>query len=126
MPERELLPLDRWALARLDDVVTRVRRAYEEYEFHLVYHALVDFCASDLSAVYFDILKDRLYTWKAAATRGGARRRCSTAILRDVTRLLAPVTASPRRRPGSICPAARAVGLPGRVARAPPAAATRC
>ena len=64
--------------ARLDDVVTRVRRAYEEYEFHLVYHALVDFCGSDLSAVYFDILKDRLYTWKPAATRAGARRPCST------------------------------------------------
>ena len=77
------LPLDRWALARLDELVARVRRAYEAYEFHLVYHAVVDFCASDLSAVYFDILKDRLYTWKAAGQRGGARRRCCTRWRRD-------------------------------------------
>jgi isoleucyl-tRNA synthetase len=92
VPERELLPLDRWVLTRLDEVVARVRRAYDEYDFHLVYHALVDFCGSDLSAVHFDISKDRLYTWKAT---GHARRSGQTVlhrILLDVTRLLAPVT----------------------------------
>jgi isoleucyl-tRNA synthetase len=92
IPESELLPLDRWVLARLDEVVARVRRAYDEYDFHLVYHALVDFCGSDLSAVHFDISKDRLYTWKAT---GHARRSGQTVlhrILLDVTRLLAPVT----------------------------------
>ncbi len=73
VPEAELLPLDRWALARLDEVVGRVRRAYDDYEFHLVYHALVDFCGSDLSAVYFDISKDRLYTWKTRRPRAPER-----------------------------------------------------
>ncbi|HEY1127357.1 MAG TPA: class I tRNA ligase family protein, partial [Actinomycetota bacterium] len=92
VPTEQLLPLDRWALARLDDLVARVRRAYEEYEFHLVYHAVVDFCGNDLSAVHFDISKDRLYTWKAA---GHARRSAQTVlhrILLDVSRLLAPLT----------------------------------
>jgi isoleucyl-tRNA synthetase len=92
VPTEQLLPLDRWALARLDDLVARVRRAYEEYEFHLVYHAVVDFCGNDLSAVHFDISKDRLYTWKAT---GHARRSAQTVlhrILVDVSRLLAPVT----------------------------------
>ncbi|RMG17713.1 MAG: isoleucine--tRNA ligase [Deltaproteobacteria bacterium] len=53
--------LDRWAYGRLQDWVERIRAAYDAYEFHLVYHATVDLCAVDLSAVYFDVLKDRLY-----------------------------------------------------------------
>jgi isoleucyl-tRNA synthetase len=92
VPTEQLPPLDRWALARLDDLVARVRRAYEEYEFHLVYHAVVDFCGNDLSAIHFDISKDRLYTWK---TGGHARRSAQTVLYRvlaDVSRMLAPVT----------------------------------
>ncbi len=117
VPEASLLPLDRWALARLDDVVGRVRRAYEGYEFHLVYHALVDFCGSDLSAVHFDISKDRLYTWKAA---GHARRSAQTVlhrVLLDVTRLLAPVTSFTAEEvweylPGRPTPSVFLAGLP--------------
>jgi isoleucyl-tRNA synthetase len=87
----ELLPLDAWAQARLDELVVRVRRAYEAYEFHLVFHAVVDFCGNDLSALYFDISKDRLYTWK---TDGQPRRSGQTVlyhVARDLLRLLAPV-----------------------------------
>ena len=61
------------------------------YEFHIVYHSVVDFCAQDLSALYFDILKDRLYTSKRA---GKARRSAQTVlyeVARDLLRLLAPV-----------------------------------
>jgi isoleucyl-tRNA synthetase len=72
-------------------VVTRVRKAYEAYEFHLVYATVVDFCAGDLSAVYFDILKDRLYTTKAT----GQGRRSAQTVLHEVStvllQLLAPV-----------------------------------
>jgi isoleucyl-tRNA synthetase len=126
VPEAELLPLDRWALARLDDVVGRVRRAYDEYEFHLVYHALVDFCGSDLSAVHFDISKDRLYTWKAA---GHARRSGQTVlhrVLRDVTRLLAPVTSFTAEEvwehlPGRPVPSVFLAGLPEATGRREPA-----
>ncbi len=117
VPEAELLPLDRWALARLDEVAGRVRRAYDEYDFHLVYHALVDFCGSDLSAVYFDISKDRLYTWKPG---GHARRSGQTVlhrILLDVTRLLAPVTSFTAEEvwehvPGRPAPSVFLAGLP--------------
>ncbi|QDE94703.1 isoleucine--tRNA ligase [Myxococcus xanthus] len=91
VPEAELLPLDRWALGRLAEVVARVRKAYEDYEFHLVYATVVDFVAGDLSAVYFDILKDRLYTWRA----DGQPRRGAQTVLYEVAsvllRLLAPV-----------------------------------
>ena len=54
--------LDRWALLRLGDLITRVRKAYEDYQFHAVFHAIHNFCAVDLSALYLDIIKDRLYT----------------------------------------------------------------
>ncbi len=68
-----------------------MRKAYEAYEFHLVYATVVDFCAADLSAVYFDILKDRLYTTKAT----GHSRRSAQTVLHEVAtvllQLLAPV-----------------------------------
>ncbi|MGI5862503.1 MAG: isoleucine--tRNA ligase [Myxococcales bacterium] len=87
----QLLPIDRWALARLSQVVAKIRKAYDDYEFHVVYHAALEFCAVDLSAVYFDILKDRLYT---AGTNSLARRSAQTVvhrILMDLLRLLAPI-----------------------------------
>ena len=91
VPESQLTPIDRWALARLNILVAKVRKAYEEYEFHVVYHSVVDFCATDLSAVYFDVLKDRLYT---AGTRSRLRRSGQTVVhqvLFDLLRLLAPI-----------------------------------
>jgi isoleucyl-tRNA synthetase len=91
VPQSELLPLDTWARGRLAEVVARVKKAYEAYEFHLVYATVVDFCAGDLSAVYFDILKDRLYTTQAT----GPGRRSAQTVLYEVStallRVLAPV-----------------------------------
>jgi isoleucyl-tRNA synthetase len=83
--------IDRWAMHRLQEVIRRVRDAYDKYQFHVVYHTLHNFCAVDLSALYLDVLKDRLYTAKAASK---ARRSGQTAmyrILETMTRLLAPV-----------------------------------
>jgi isoleucyl-tRNA synthetase len=87
----ELLELDRWALARLHQLVERCTQAYERYDFHIIYHSVYQFCTVDLSAVYFDILKDRLYT---AAATSPARRSAQTAlwtILHHLVRLLAPL-----------------------------------
>ncbi len=87
----ELPPLDAWAYARLQGYVGRVRRAYEEYEFHLVYKATLDFCAGDLSAFFLDARKDLLYTGRKD---GKARRAAQTVlhlVARDLARLLAPV-----------------------------------
>ncbi|HEX9919206.1 MAG TPA: class I tRNA ligase family protein, partial [Pyrinomonadaceae bacterium] len=87
----EMQEIDRWALAELDGVIERVRAAYEAYEFHTVYHTLYHFCTVTLSARYFDIIKDRLYT---AAPRSAARRSAQTALHRiadALARLLAPV-----------------------------------
>lgn len=85
----KLLPLDQWARGRLAQVAARVRQAYEDYEFHLVYATVVDFCANDLSAVYFDILKDRLYT----AKQDGPARRGAQTVLHEVLTVLLPLLA---------------------------------
>jgi isoleucyl-tRNA synthetase len=91
VPEADLEELDRYALARHRQVVRRVREAYDAYEFHLVYHQLVQYCAADLSSFYLDVLKDRLY----CDPPEGRRRRSAQAVLHrvasDLTRLLAPV-----------------------------------
>jgi isoleucyl-tRNA synthetase len=87
----DLLEIDAWALAELDEVMEKVRAAYEAYEFHLVYHTLYDFCTVTLSARYFDIIKDRLYTF---APRNPRRRSAQTALYRigdALARMLAPL-----------------------------------
>jgi isoleucyl-tRNA synthetase len=91
LPAPELEELDRWALHQLQKVITRVRRAFERYDFHVVYHALYQFCTNELSAFYLDILKDRLYT---SAPQAPARRSAQTALwrlLQGLVRLMAPV-----------------------------------
>ena len=62
VPYAEMDELDRWALLRLEQVKEEVSNACEQYQFHVMYHAVHNFCTVDLSATYLDILKDRLYT----------------------------------------------------------------
>jgi len=87
----ELEDLDRWMLARLQRLVARCRAAYEAYEFHRVTHEVHNFCAVDLSALYLDILKDRLYS---ELPDGRLRRSAQAAlhsILSTLVRLVAPI-----------------------------------
>ncbi len=83
--------IDRWALHRLQLLIQRVRQGYDDFEFHVVFHAINNFCAVDLSALYLDILKDRLYTSKADSTGRRAAQRVLYQILQVLTRLMAPV-----------------------------------
>lgn len=87
----DLLEMDRWMLERTADLVARCREHYDGFEFYRVFHAIHDYCVVDLSAFYFDVLKDRLYT---SAKCSHARRSAQTAIWRiadALMRLLAPV-----------------------------------
>jgi isoleucyl-tRNA synthetase len=84
-----LTELDRWALARLGDVTHRVRQAYENYEFHVVFRQLLDYVTADLSAMYLDVLKDRLYCDGADS----ASRRAAQAVLYAIGRALATLAA---------------------------------
>jgi isoleucyl-tRNA synthetase len=91
VPCGQMTEMDRWALHRLQEVIKRVTEAYERHQFHVVFYTLYNYCSVDLSALYLDVLKDRLYTSKAAST---ARRSGQTAmfiILNAMTRLLAPI-----------------------------------
>jgi len=91
--DSEMIEIDRWALAELDGVIKKVRQAYEGYEFHTVYHTLYNFSTVTLSARYFDIIKDRLYTF---APRSQARRSAQTALYRiadALARMLSPILA---------------------------------
>ena len=69
---------DRWALLKLNKLISRVTRGYRNYEFHLVYHSIHNFCTVDMSAVYLDIIKDRLYTSHSRSQeRRAARQLCT-------------------------------------------------
>jgi isoleucyl-tRNA synthetase len=82
---------DRWVLDRLARLSTRVTRAYEEYQFHTVFHSVHNFCAVDLSALYLDIIKDRLYTSAPDdTTRRAAQTTCSW-VFGALVRLMAPI-----------------------------------
>lgn len=80
----EMTPVDRWALGRLAQLLRDLRGAYEKYEFHRVYHLLNTFFTVDLSAVYLDVLKDRLYTGSAS----GLARRGSQTVFYELVRNL--------------------------------------
>src|SRR5260221_9597007 len=87
----QLEEIDRWMLDRTAELVRKCREWYANYEFHRVYHAIHDYCVVDLSAFYFDVLKDRLYT---KAPRSGSRRSAQTAVWRissALVRLAAPI-----------------------------------
>lgn len=83
--------VDRWILARLGRLVTRVTKAYGEYAFHAVFHAVHNFCAVDLSAQYLDIVKDRLYTSAADDPRRRAAQTTCHDIFSALARLMAPI-----------------------------------
>lgn len=86
MPE-----IDRFALHKLQEIVEKGRKAYDDYEFHVIYHALYNYCTLDLSAFYLDILKDRLYTSPPRSLeRKGAQTVLHT-ILDAIARLMAPI-----------------------------------
>jgi isoleucyl-tRNA synthetase len=76
---------------KLGELIPRVTKAYEDFEFHAIFHALNNFCSVDMSAVYLDILKDRLYTFH----KDSPLRRSSQTVLLEIvvalTKLMAPV-----------------------------------
>jgi len=89
----QLLEIDRWALLKLQKLIQRVIAAYRDYEYHVVHHAVHGFCTVDMSSLYLDIIKDRLYTAPARSTERRAAQTVLYEILTALVRLLAPVLA---------------------------------
>jgi isoleucyl-tRNA synthetase len=87
----DLLEIDRWAMSRLQGLVCKVTTAYEQFDFHEVFHSIYRFCIVDMSSFYLDILKDRIYTFKKDSAGRRAAQWVLHRILVDITRLMAPV-----------------------------------
>ncbi|MDR1193377.1 MAG: isoleucine--tRNA ligase [Peptococcaceae bacterium] len=90
-PYKDLLEIDRWALDQLALLIDKMTEAFEQYEFHVAYHALHRFCAVEMSAFYLDIIKDRLYCQKAADPSRRSGQQALWEILRAVTVMAAPI-----------------------------------
>lgn len=88
---RELQEIDRWALLKLSKVLERVLQGYENYEFHWVYHTIHNFCTVELSAIYLDIVKDRLYVEGKTSLLRRAAQTVLYEVLDSLVRLVAPV-----------------------------------
>src|SRR2546425_8877208 len=91
VPVERLPELERWALHQTHALAERCLAGYEDFEFHLVFHALNDFCSVDLSAFYLDVRKDRLYCERADGPERRATQTVLHAILDVLVRLMAPV-----------------------------------
>ncbi|MBQ3211471.1 MAG: isoleucine--tRNA ligase [Oscillospiraceae bacterium] len=89
----DMLPLDRWAITKLNALIEKCEEAFKNYEFHVISHAVNDFCVVELSSFYLDIIKDRLY---CEEKNGLKRRSAQTAlwlILDTITKIFAPILA---------------------------------
>ena len=85
--------LDKWALTKLNDLILTCRKAYENYEFHVVSHEINDFCVVELSSFYLDIIKDRLYCEDANGLRRRSAQTALYLIVDAMAKLFAPILA---------------------------------
>ena len=91
VPYQQMEELDRWAISRLKELNERILRSYENFDFHLVYHNLHNFCVLDLSSFYLDIIKDRLYTSPKESVPRRSAQTAMNEILEVLVRLMAPI-----------------------------------
>lgn len=93
VPAAEMEELDKWALTKLNDLIAECRKAYNGYEYHVVTHAINDFCVVELSSFYLDIIKDRLYCEEKDGLRRRSAQTALFLILDAMAKLFAPVLA---------------------------------
>ena len=88
---KDMLEIDKWALSRLNQLIKNTTQNYEDFNFHLVYHDINQFCVSDMSNFYLDIIKDRLYTSKKDSTDRRSAQTTMYIILDSLVKMLAPM-----------------------------------
>lgn len=91
VPYEQMLELDRWALMHLQTLKKEVKAAYDAYDFHVVYHTIHNFCSVEMSSFYMDILKDRMYEYKADSLERRSAQTAMHKILMDLMVMLTPV-----------------------------------
>ncbi len=89
----DMLELDRYALTTLADLVGRVTKSYDDWRYHQVFRAVFDYCVTDLSSFYLDVLKDRLYSDAADSVSRRSAQTVLASILSALVRLVAPILA---------------------------------
>ena len=93
VPAKDMEELDKWALTKLNTLIAQCRKAYENYEFHVVSHAINDFCVVELSSFYLDIIKDRLYCEEKDGLRRRSAQTALYLIVDALSKLFAPILA---------------------------------
>ncbi len=88
-----LTELDKWALMKLDKLIRRVSQAFDEYEFHVVFHTVHNFCTTELSNIYFDVIKDKLYCSRADDPERRAAQTVLYQLISDLVPILSPILA---------------------------------
>ena len=91
VPYDRMPEIDRWALHQLELLKEKVYKAYDEYEFHILYHAVNGFCTVEMSAFYLDILKDRVYTSKKDSVERRSAQTAMYLILEAIVKVMAPI-----------------------------------
>lgn len=90
---KDMLEIDRYALHAIQELIEKVHRAYEDFEPYVIYQQVHNFCVVDMSAFYLDVLKDRLYVYKAGSRERKSAQSALFKILVELTRLIAPILA---------------------------------
>lgn len=93
IPYGDMLEIDRWILSRLSGVVKDAEANYEKFEFHKVYRDIYNFCVYEVSSVYLDILKDRMYTYKADSRERRSGQTAMQELLTALLKIMAPILA---------------------------------
>ncbi|MFA4967164.1 MAG: isoleucine--tRNA ligase [Candidatus Margulisiibacteriota bacterium] len=88
---KDLLEVDKYILAKLHRLIEKTRKAYDDFEFHIIYHSIYSFCVNDLSAFYLDISKDRLYCGGKDSIERRSAQTAMHEILSTLTVLFAPI-----------------------------------
>lgn len=91
VPYDQLTELDKWALMKLDELIEKVSTAYDAFDYHIVFHSIHNFCVTDMSNFYLDIIKDRLYCEKADSVLRRAAQTVMYKVLSAISRLVAPI-----------------------------------
>ncbi|MEF3254052.1 MAG: isoleucine--tRNA ligase [Deferribacterales bacterium] len=87
----DMMELDKFILSRWEEVKSRIYRAYDEYQFHIFYHSFLNFCINDLSSFYLDIIKDRVYSYKADSFKRRSAQTAMFNLIREMTIVMSPI-----------------------------------
>lgn len=89
----ELEELDKWALLKLQQLLEKTTNSYDDYEFHQVFHAIYNFCITEMSSFYLDIIKDRMYTFNPESKEYRSAQTVLSEIMITLTKIFAPILA---------------------------------